>query len=73
VANRIINEVRGINRVVYDVSSKEALAALGLKPAALAAAITRSIPKRRLAKPRHGFYRTVWDEAARTAAATQEP
>jgi GMP synthase (glutamine-hydrolysing) len=22
VANRIINEVRGINRVVYDVSSK---------------------------------------------------
>lgn len=33
-----------------------ALAALGLKPTALAAAITRSIKKRRLANPRHGFY-----------------
>jgi predicted transcriptional regulator of viral defense system len=37
-------------------SREEALAALGLKPAALAAAITRSVNKRRLANPRHGFY-----------------
>ena len=33
----------------------EALAALDLKPAALAAAVTRQIKKRRLASPRHGF------------------
>lgn len=37
-------------------SRDEALAALGLKPSALAAAITRSVKKRRLANPRHGFY-----------------
>ena len=37
-------------------SRDETLAALGLKPSALAAAITRSIKKRRLANPRHGFY-----------------
>ncbi len=37
-------------------SRDDALAALGLKSAALAAAITRSIKKRRLANPRHGFY-----------------
>lgn len=37
-------------------SGDAALAALDLKPAALAAAITRSIKKRRLANPRHGFY-----------------
>ena len=37
-------------------SRGEALAALDLKPAALAAVITRSIKKRRLANPRHGFY-----------------
>jgi predicted transcriptional regulator of viral defense system len=34
----------------------EVVAALGLKPAALAAAITRAINHRRLAIPRHGFY-----------------
>jgi len=33
----------------------DALAALGVKPAALAAALTRQIKKRRLASPRHGF------------------
>ena len=37
-------------------SRDEALAALDLKPDALAAAITRLIKKRRLANPRHGFY-----------------
>jgi predicted transcriptional regulator of viral defense system len=37
-------------------SRDEALAALGLKIPALAAAITRSIKRRRLANPRHGFY-----------------
>ena len=37
-------------------SRDEALTALGLKSAALAAAITRLIKKRRLANPRHGFY-----------------
>lgn len=37
-------------------SRDEALAALDLKPEALAAAITRLINKRRLANPRHGFY-----------------
>ncbi|MBE7418630.1 MAG: hypothetical protein HS128_12965 [Ideonella sp.] len=37
-------------------SRDEAVAALGLKPSALAAAITRSVNKRRLANPRHGFY-----------------
>jgi predicted transcriptional regulator of viral defense system len=37
-------------------SRDEALAALGLKPEALAAAITRLVRKRRLANPRHGFY-----------------
>lgn len=37
-------------------SREEALAALGLKPAALAAAISRLIKKRKLANPRHGFY-----------------
>lgn len=38
------------------VSRDEALEALGLKPAALAAAVTRAIKKGRLANPRHGFY-----------------
>lgn len=37
-------------------SREEALAALSLKPAALAAAISRLIKKRKLANPRHGFY-----------------
>ncbi len=37
-------------------SRDEIAAALGLKPSALAAAITRAINKRRLANPRHGFY-----------------
>ena len=37
-------------------SRDEVAAALGLKPSALAAAITRAINKRRLANPRHGFY-----------------
>jgi predicted transcriptional regulator of viral defense system len=37
-------------------SREEALAALNLKSATLAAAITRLIKKRRLANPRHGFY-----------------
>ena len=37
-------------------SHEEALAALDLKPEALAAAITRLVKKRRLANPRHGFY-----------------
>lgn len=37
-------------------SRDEALAAIGLKPPALAAAITRAVKKRRLANPRHGFY-----------------
>ena len=37
-------------------SREEALAALGLRPAALAAAISRLIKKRKLANPRHGFY-----------------
>jgi predicted transcriptional regulator of viral defense system len=37
-------------------SREEALIALKLKPAALAAAITRLVKKRRLANPRHGFY-----------------
>jgi hypothetical protein len=36
-------------------SRDEVAAALGLKPSALAAAITRAINKRRLADPRHGF------------------
>lgn len=34
----------------------DAAAALGLKPQALAAALTRAISKHRLANPRHGFY-----------------
>ena len=37
-------------------SGDEVAAALDLKPSTLAAAITRSIKKRRLANPRHGFY-----------------
>jgi len=37
-------------------SREEALAALDLKPEALAAAITRLVKKRRLANPRHGFH-----------------
>jgi predicted transcriptional regulator of viral defense system len=37
-------------------SREEAQSALGLKPNALAAAITRLIKKQRLANPRHGFY-----------------
>ena len=37
-------------------SRDDVAAALGLKPAALAVAITRGINKRRLANPRHGFY-----------------
>jgi hypothetical protein len=36
-------------------SRDEALAALGLKPPALAAAITRSVNRRRLVNARHGF------------------
>ena len=37
-------------------SRNDVSAALGLKPQALAAALTRAISKRRLANPRHGFY-----------------
>ncbi len=37
-------------------SRDEVLAAIGISQAALAAAITRLIRKRRLANPRHGFY-----------------
>lgn len=37
-------------------SGDEALATFDLKPVTLAAAITRSIKKRRVANPRHGFY-----------------
>ncbi len=37
-------------------SREDALAALDLKPEAMAAAVTRLIKKRRLANPRHGFY-----------------
>jgi len=37
-------------------SREEALTAVGLAPANLAAAVTRLIKKRRLANPRHGFY-----------------
>lgn len=37
-------------------SRDDVAAGLGLKPQALAAALTRSIKKRRLANPRHGFY-----------------
>src|SRR3990172_7197549 len=37
-------------------SRNDVAAALGLKPQALAAALTRAINKRRLANPRHGFY-----------------
>jgi len=38
------------------LSREEALKAVGLSPAAFAAAVTRLIRKRRLANPRHGFY-----------------
>ena len=38
------------------VSRNEVVAALGMKPQALAAALTRAINKHRLANPRHGFY-----------------
>ena len=37
-------------------SRNDVSAALGLKPQALAAALTRAINKHRLANPRHGFY-----------------
>ena len=37
-------------------SRNDIAAALGLKPQALAAALTRAINKHRLANPRHGFY-----------------
>ena len=37
-------------------SRNEVAAGLGLKPQALAAALTRAINRRRLANPRHGFY-----------------
>lgn len=37
-------------------SRVEIAAALGLRPSALAAAITRMVKKQRLANPRHGFY-----------------
>ena len=37
-------------------SRNDVSAALGLKPQALAAALTRAISKHRLANPRHGFY-----------------
>jgi len=37
-------------------SREDALTSLGLKPEALAAAITRMVKKNRLANPRHGFY-----------------
>lgn len=49
-----LDDLLGRGRAYF--SRAEALAALGMKPAALAAAITRSVKKRRLAKPRHGFY-----------------
>lgn len=37
-------------------SREEAQSALGLKPGALATAITRAVRKQRLVNPRHGFY-----------------
>lgn len=37
-------------------SRDEVLAALGLRPPSLAAAVTRAVGQRRLANPRHGFY-----------------
>ncbi len=49
-------------------SRDEALAALGLKSPALAAAITRSIKKRRLANPRHGFFLILRPEDRITGA-----
>lgn len=49
-------------------SREEALAALDLKPEALAAAITRLVKKRRLANPRHGFYLILRPEDQITGA-----
>ncbi len=49
-----LDDLLGRGRAYF--SRNEALAALGLKPSALAAVITRSVNKRRLANPRHGFY-----------------
>jgi predicted transcriptional regulator of viral defense system len=49
-------------------SRDEVVAALGLKPSALAAAITRAINKRRLANPRHGFYLILRPEDQITGA-----
>lgn len=46
----------------------EAFEALGLKPAALAAAVTRAIKKGRLANPRHGFYLILRPEDRVTGA-----
>jgi predicted transcriptional regulator of viral defense system len=43
-------------------SREEALTAVGLAPANLAAAVTRLIKKRRLANPRHGFYLSLRPE-----------
>lgn len=43
-------------------------AALGLKPPALAAVITRAISKRRLANPRHGFFLILRPEDQTTGA-----
>lgn len=49
-------------------SREEALAALGLKPDALADAVTRLIKKHRLANPRHGFYLILRPEDQITGA-----
>ncbi len=49
-------------------SREEALAALDLKPEALAAAITRLMKKNKLANPRHGFYLILRPEDQITGA-----
>ena len=51
--NRFIDSQLLRGRAYFD--REEALAAIDLKPAALAAAVTRQIKKHRLASPRHGF------------------
>ena len=51
---RFIDERLSQGRAYF--SREEALASLGVKPKALAAALTRMIRKQKLANPRHGFF-----------------
>ena len=61
-----LDDLLGQGRAYF--SRNDVAATLGLKPQALAAALTRAINKHRLANPRHGFYLILRPEDQITGA-----